>query len=186
MKLFPIILGLSFFIISCNSKNDSKLFDKYCQSVKIIETPYTLRCGLWEKDYEGWNQDTTLQQQLNLPVKIVGKLYQTEANVVLLNGVPGDDIYPELLSFTRNGLPIDTLFLGGSCQGDPGYLGISTVIFAQNNTIEKYDTVWTWAIDSLGKKISGLDSTSVETSKFKLESSGRFITIFSEKKFITK
>ena len=186
MKFVLILLGFSFYLISCNSNTDSKLFQKYCQSVKIIDSPFTMRCGLSQKDYEGSNQDTSLQQQLNLPVQIVGRLYPSDTNIVLLNGIPGDDLYPELLSFTRDGLPIDTLFLGGSCQGGPGNLGSSTVIIGSNKTIEKYDTVWTWVEDSMNNKVSGTGSTSVEITKYKLETSGKFSTLFTDKKYIAK
>ena len=174
MKFTSAIVILLIALVFSGFNKGPKEFSRYCSTLKTIKMPYILRCGLDEKDYEGSNQDKGLEGQLKLPEHIVGKLYPNSSYVVLLNGNPGDDIYPELHTYTLDGVGIDTLLLGGSCQGWPESVATSTVIFSEERVITKYDSLWSWSRDSNDHIIFGSDTLSVEITNYTIDSSGKF------------
>jgi len=184
MKIYPFLL-LVLVLLSCKQQGGNS-FETYCSSIKVIGTPFSLWCGIHKEQFNVINQDTTLQRLYHLPDNLVGRVYPDQSFVTLLFGHPGDYMIPVLYTFTKEGVPIDTLSVGGSCFSDPGYNSSSLTSFGANMLFTIIDSTRTIAIDSGNREILGTDSLFVLTAHYKLSDNGKFAFLDSNKKYISK
>jgi hypothetical protein len=187
MKIYPyLLLVLLVLVLSCSKHQEVNRFEAYCSSIKVISTPFSLWCGIHEEQFHKIHQDTSMQRIFHLPENLAGRLYPEESFITLLFGYPGDYMIPDLYTFTKDGAPIDTLRVGGSCFADPGYNSSSLTFFESNLTFTVIDTTRTIAIDSAYQEIKGTDSLFIMTVHYKLDKNGRFSLIDSNKIYILK
>lgn len=196
---FCIIASL---LLSCSSKSkevplsketvniplkaDPTKFEKYLAHFKFYNTPLILNCGLPSYKYEDAPFFNSSKFGFKTPMVIAGTIYPQNNFHTLLCGIVGDDLYPFLITFNKEGIKIDSLDLSGNCNREQGYSGHSKVIFNVDYSITKTDSVITYHVNSDSERIPGTDSTVVITFRYKLNYDGRFARIDSIKRIIHK
>lgn len=161
--------------LSCHRKSDTELFRNYCESLKRIPVPLSFYCGEGLAPIDPATLDASLVTRFKPEVDdIVGRLFPEDEAVSILYGNAGDTFYPWLYTYTQEGRPIDSLYVGGICAGDVGYLAVSATRIDTDYTITICDTITTARVDDFENEVPGSDSTFVQTTRYRLERSGHF------------
>jgi len=173
--------------LSCHRKTDRELFRDYCESLKRIPVPLSFYCGEGLEPIDPATLDTSLVNRFKPEVDdIVGRLFPEDEAVSILYGNAGDTFYPWIYTYTQEGRPIDTLYVGGICAGDVGYLAVSATRIDTDRTITICDTITTIRVDEYETEVPGSDSTFVQTARYRLEHSGHCTALEHSRTFLPK
>ena len=200
MKELFIIAALVIFI-SCNSNKPSQKiiqpsehensyvidnvqsakFKKFITSIPAYDLPINLHCGLDSlKDFN--NLHDFMEFIPKGMEEIYGYINSNNKFDLIMYGRVGDDLYPFLYSYDKNGKILDSLFLiiNPCGQADETYRPNSYAFIDKNIQIIMIDTSqYTHYVDNQGCVI---DSTCITNIKIRIDKSGHFKEISKETK----
>jgi len=166
-------------------KIDSIKFLQYYSNLKELKLPLTLKCGLAsDVSYNYAPFNNYFERNSDSPLYVVGKIYKNNNFISLLYGIVGDDLYPVLFNYNNIGTKIDSLDLSGSCYGDEGFLSSTSVMFNQDYSIIKVDSVTWYSKNDFAQLKSITDTTIIEIYKYRIQKDGYFTREDSSKKVI--
>ena len=154
-------------------------FQKFIATIPTYDLPISLHCGL--DSLENFN---TLHDFMEFIPKSMEEIYgyinsNNKIDLIMFGRV-GDDLYPFLYSYDKNGKILDSLFLIISpCgQADETYRPNSYAFIDRNNEIRMTDT--SLYIHYVDYQKYVIDSTCITNIKIRVDESGHFKEINKE------
>lgn len=186
--LFAYILGLC----SCGNKQtqensighvdttkiENTLFKEFLDSLQSYETPIHLSCGLpdyiWANEFKKYKEFLPVEYDA-----VYGLIGRTENFKFIMFGQVGDDIYPTLFSYDKNGGRIDSLslILNPCGAADSEQIPHSFALIKNDLTIELTDTTRLIHYPEKSKSVGDyiVDSLRISKVVLKVNKDGRFV-----------
>jgi hypothetical protein len=157
---------------SCTSRNAS--FDKYCQSLKLIDLPIVLDCQK-SINYPDYSKIPSSLREKYTPLghKTLGRIDLNKNAVSIIQIAQAQTEVPMIYNYRIDGTPIDTIWLlSGACSTDPEYYTHSICLIGVDRTIKMTDSVIFYKLDKDFNRILKSDSSVVRNWICKMDDHG--------------
>jgi hypothetical protein len=181
-QLFILKISIALIVLvvlaSCTNSHEQagNSFGQFLSRLPVLHSfYYDLNKQDAENCYAPTGKDTLF---FNPPLPIIGLLPDTIDNYKIVYLYPGDDHYPYLKTFSKNGQLIDDQNI---CYGDCAGWDCTTdscesyVKLLSNHAIEAYIKVTSTDCDSIGKKIPSTTKTEVRKQTISVNKKGKII-----------
>ncbi len=182
MQIFKksIFILLAFITTSCAEKKSfqNDTFTDLIPKLKVLRSSFTYDLIKQNADYLYKTNSSEDSIFTNYPVSIIGLLPDTLENYKILYLQPGDDLYPTLRTYNKEGKLIDdhnicyNLCAGWDCNMDSCESSIKLI---SENKIERYLRVVKSDCDSLGNKIQSTLKTQTFKQIIKVDKNGKIV-----------
>lgn len=179
MKIY-LTLFMTLILTACGNKNlnTNDTFSELVAKLKILDSSFSY--DLMKQDDENYYHTNTKEDSLftNFTVSIIGLLPDTAETYKIIYLYPGDDLYPTLRTFTKQGKLIDdqnicyNLCAGWDCTMDSCE---SLLTMTKKNTFERYLKAVTSDCDSVGEKISSTVRTQISRQNITVDKKGKIV-----------
>jgi hypothetical protein len=161
-----------------------KSFKEKISSVKILSLPAVFNC---RKEPESDSSQSPIES-LTIPscgCYLVGRVFPNDQFISLIYAYIGDNNYPVIFTYTREGKRIDSLFISGGCGGVPYdcFTRYSTRI-DYDHTITIIDSMGNYRLDANENIIPGTESGTATIKEYKVDNKGHFVLINQKKRKI--
>src|SRR5664280_423644 len=127
----------------------SASFDKYCQSLKLIDLPIVLDCQK-SIDYPDYSKIPASLSDKYTPYghRTLGRINLNKNAISIIQVAQAEPEVPMIFNYKIDGTPIDTiLLLSGSCSSDPEYYTHSVCFIGKDKTIKMIDSTIYYKLD---------------------------------------
>jgi hypothetical protein len=164
-----------FVLQSCTSRNAS--FDKYCQSLKLIDLPIVLDCqkSINYPDYSKIPESLS-DKYSPLGHRTLGTIDLNKNVVSIIQVAQAEPEVPMIFNYQIDGTPIDTIWLlSGTCSSDPEYYTHSVCFIGKDKTIKMIDSAIYYKLDKDFNRIQKSDSIVIRKWICKMDDHGILI-----------
>jgi len=165
-----IFIILTFILFSCQQqKNADNKFIDYVSTIPDLEFPFITDSHF---DLQPKIEIDSTYLEYNSEINgVYGKRKINDSIYFIINLLAGDNVFPELVTYTDKGKKIDVLTLVNCPGGSSGYdeTGSSHLHFDKNYNITITDSIQTFDRDTTGIIVESSRKHRVDIYKYKIE-----------------
>jgi hypothetical protein len=155
----------------------STSFDKYCQSLKLIDLPLVLDCqkSINYPDYSKIPESLS-DKYKPYGYRTLGRINLNRNVISIIQVAQAEPEDPMIFNYKIDGTPIDTIkSLSGSCSSDPEYYEHSVCFIGKNKTIKMIDSTIYYKLDKDFNRLQRPDSIVIRNWICKMDDHGMLI-----------